>query len=74
MHRKLKQLLSMKHKMTTLKDYAKAVQLILFALLMNYASLFAKKKKKKIKKQSVNGKITGLWKTTYVLQLFNINR
>lgn len=49
MHRKLKQLLSMKHKMTTLKDYAKAVQLILFALLMNYASLFAKKKKRKLR-------------------------
>lgn len=32
MNRKLKQLLSMKHKVTTLKDYAKAVQLILFAM------------------------------------------
>ena len=44
MRRKLKQLLSMKHKVTTLKDYAKAVQLILFAL-PSYAFLFAKKKK-----------------------------
>ena len=73
MHRKLKQLLSMKHKVTTLKDYAKAVQLILFALLITRPCSL-KKKKQKIKKQSVNGKITGLWKTTYVLQLFNINR
>ena len=73
MHRKLKQLLSMKHKVTTLKDYAKAVQLILFALLITRPCSL-KKKKKKIKKQSVNGKITGLWKTKYVLQLFNINR
>ena len=71
MHKKLKQLLSMKHKVTTLKDYAKAVQLILFALLVTRPCSL---KKKKIKKQSVNGKITGLWKTTYVLQLFNINR
>ena len=72
MHRKLKQLLSMKHKVTTLKDYAKAVQLILFALLITRPCSL--KKKKKIKKQSVNGKITGLWKTKYFLQLLNINR
>lgn len=45
MHRKLKQLLSMKHKVTTLKDYAKAVQLILFALLITRPCSLKKKRK-----------------------------
>lgn len=44
MHRKLKQLLSMKHKVTTLKDYAKAVQLSLFALLVTRPCSLKKKK------------------------------
>lgn len=46
MHRKLKQLLSMKHKVTTSKDYAKAVQLILFALLITRPCSLKKKKRK----------------------------
>lgn len=45
MHRKLKQLLRMKHKVTTLKDYAKAVQLILFALLIRRPCSLKKKRK-----------------------------